>query len=286
MPVVPTGEILSAAYRERYGVAAINIVNDLTLEAVLAAATEQRAPLIVQTSVKTVRSIGYDVLYGMWTTMTANVPVPVALHLDHCPDRDVISRCLETGWNSVLFDASRMPIEENQRQTVEVVAEAKRYGAQVEGEVESITGVEDGIGSDQEAARQDLDDVVRFIETTGVDVFAPAIGNAHGVYSRTPTLDAQRVSDIVARVGIPMALHGGTGMSDEQFTDLISRGCAKINISTALKVAYMKSNLEFLKQAEQKNVWDPPSLFTAVHAAVKEMAADHMRRFGSVGKAG
>lgn len=286
MPVVPTGEILSAAYRERYGVAAINVVNDLTLEAVLAAATEQRAPLIVQTSVKTVRAIGYDVLYGMWTTMTANVPVPVALHLDHCPDRDVISRCLETGWNSVLFDASRMPIEENQRQTVEVVAEAKRYGAQVEGEVESITGVEDGIGSDQEAARQDLDDVVRFIETTGVDVFAPAIGNAHGVYSRTPTLDAQRVSDIVARVDIPMALHGGTGMSDDQFTDLISRGCAKINISTALKVAYMKSNLEFLEQAEQKNVWDPPSLFTAVHAAVKEMAADHMRRFGSVGKAG
>ena len=285
MPVVPTGEILSAAYRDRYGVAAINIVNDLTREAVLAAATEQRAPLIVQTSVKTVRSIGYDVLYGMWTTMTADVPVPVALHLDHCPDRDVISRCLKTGWNSVLFDASRMPIEENQRQTVEVVAEAKQYGAQVEGEVESITGVEDDVGSDEEAARQDLDDVVRFIETTGVDVFAPAIGNAHGVYSRTPTLDAQRVSDIVARVDIPMALHGGTGMSDDQFTDLISRGCAKINISTALKVAYMKSNLEFLKEAEQKNKWDPPSLFTAVHAAVKEMAADHMRRFGSVGKA-
>ena len=285
MPVVPTGEILSAAYRDRYGVAAINIVNDLTLEAVLAAATEQRAPLIVQTSVKTVRSIGYDVLYGMWTTMTANVPVPVALHLDHCPDRDVISRCLETGWNSVLFDASRMPIEENQRQTVEVVAEAKRYGAQVEGEVESITGVEDDIGSDEEAARQDLDDVVRFIETTGVDVFAPAIGNAHGVYSRAPTLDAQRVSDIVARVDIPMALHGGTGMTDDQFTDLIGRGCAKINISTALKVAYMKSNLEFLKEAEQKNKWDPPSLFTAVQAAVKEMAAEHMRRFGSVGKA-
>jgi Fructose/tagatose bisphosphate aldolase len=127
--------------------------------------------------------------------------------------------------------------------------------------------------------------VVRFIETTGVDVFAPAIGNAHGVYSRAPTLDSQRVSDIVARVDIPMALHGGTGMSDDQFTDLISRGCAKINISTALKVAYMKSNLEFLKQAEQKNKWDPPSLFAAVHAAVKGMAADHMRRFGSVGKA-
>jgi ketose-bisphosphate aldolase len=286
MPVVPTGEILARAYRDRYGVAAINIVNDLTLEAVLAAATELNAPVIVQTSVKTVRAIGYDVLYAMWTSMTADVPVPVALHLDHCPDREVISRCLQTGWNSVLFDASTLPIEENQRQTVEVVAEAKEYGAQVEGEVESITGVEDGIGSDTEAARQDLGAVVDFIRTTGVDVFAPAIGNAHGVYSSAPTLDAQRVSDIVAAVDIPMALHGGTGMSDDQFSDLISRGCAKINISTALKVTYMKANLEYLKQAEATNKWDPPSLFTAVGAAVKEMAADHMRRFGSAGKAG
>ncbi len=285
MPVVPTGEILADAYRERYGVAAINVVNDLTLEAVLAAATELAAPLIVQTSVKTVRSVGYDVLYGMWTTMTANVPVPVALHLDHCPDREVISRCLAAGWNSVLFDASRLPIEENQRQTVEVVAEAGRYGAQVEGEIESITGVEDGIGSDTEAARQDLDAVVGFIETTGVDVFAPAIGNAHGVYRSAPALDAQRVSDIVAAGGIPMALHGGTGMSDEQFTDLIARGCAKVNISTALKVAYMKANLDFLREAEAKDTWDPPSLFTAVGAAVKEMAAEHIRRFGSAGRA-
>jgi fructose-bisphosphate aldolase class II len=286
MPVVPTGDILARAYRDRYGVAAINVVNDLTLEAVLAAATELDAPVIVQTSVKTVRAIGYDVLYAMWTSMTADVPVPVALHLDHCPDREVISRCLRTGWNSVLFDASTLPIEENQRQTVEVVAEAREYGAQVEGEVESITGVEDGIGSDTEAARQDLGAVVDFIRTTGVDVFAPAIGNAHGVYSSAPALDSQRVSDIVAAVDIPMALHGGTGMSDDQFTDLIARGCAKINISTALKVTYMRANLEFLTQAEASGKWDPPSLFTAVGAAVKEMAADHMRRFGSAGKAG
>jgi ketose-bisphosphate aldolase len=285
MPVVPTGEILARAYRDRYGVAAINIVNDLTLEAVLAAAVELDAPVIVQTSVKTVRSVGYDVLYGMWTAMTADIPVPVALHLDHCPDRGVISRCLRTGWNSVLFDASTLPIEENQRQTVEVVAEAREFGAQVEGEVESITGVEDGIGSDTEAARQDLDAVVEFIRTTGVDVFAPAIGNAHGVYTSAPALDAQRVSDIVARVDIPMALHGGTGMSDDQFTDLISRGCAKINISTALKVSYMKANLAFLEQAEANDKWDPPSLFSAVGTAVKEMAADHMRRFGSAGRA-
>src|SRR4051812_20703173 len=103
MPVVATREILDRAFRERYGVAAINVVNDLTLEAVLAAAEELRAPLIVQTSVKTVKMEGLDVLFAMWREMTRDITIPVALHLDHCPDRDVISACLAKGWNSVLF---------------------------------------------------------------------------------------------------------------------------------------------------------------------------------------
>ena len=235
MPVVPLKDILDRAFKERYGVAAFNIVNDLTLEAVLAAAVELRAPVIVQTSVKTVKSIGRDVLYGMWRSMTAGIEVPVTLHLDHCPEREVISACLEGGWNSVLFDASSLPVEENQRQTKEVVAEARRYGAHVEGEIEGIKGVEDGVGSDEESTRQSLDVALTFIRETGVDCFAPAIGNAHGMYASAPTLDAQRVTDIVEAEPIPIALHGGSGMTDEQFADLIARGCAKVNISTALK---------------------------------------------------
>ena len=285
MPVVPLKQMLDRAFAERYGVAAINVVNDLTLEAVLAAAVDQRSPVIVQTSVKTVRSIGIDLLFAMWTELTAGIEVPVSLHLDHCPDRAFISSCLRKGWNSVLFDASALPVEENMRQTVDVVAEARSYGAHVEGEIESITGVEDDIGSDQESRRQSLPVALEFIRTTGVDVFAPAIGNAHGVYRSAPMLDAQRVSDIVAAEPIPIALHGGTGMTDAQFTDLIARGCAKVNISTALKVTYMQANLAFLRGAEERDRWDPPSLFTAVRTAVKDMAADHMRRFGSAGKA-
>ncbi len=285
MPAVPLSEILDRAFAERYGVAAINVVNDLTLEAVLAAAVQQRSPVIVQTSVKTVRAIGIDLLFAMWRELTADIDVPVTLHLDHCPDRAFISQCLRKGWNSVLFDASLLPVAENQRQTIEVVAEARSYGAHVEGEIEAITGVEDDIGSDEEARRQSLPVALEFIRTTGVDVFAPAIGNAHGVYQSEPTLDAQRVSDIVAAQPIPIALHGGTGLTDAQFTDLIARGCAKVNISTALKVTYMQANLAFLRDAEERGSWDPPSLFTAVRAAVLELAADHMRRFGSVGKA-
>jgi ketose-bisphosphate aldolase len=285
VPVVPLKDIVDRAFAERYGVAAINIVNDLTLEAVLAAAVQERSPLIVQTSVKTVRSIGLDLLFAMWRELTADIDVPVSLHLDHCPDRDVISGCLRKGWNSVLFDASALPVEENKRQTIEVVAEARSYGASVEGEIESITGVEDGIGSGEESRRQSLPVALDFIQTTGIDVFAPAIGNAHGVYRTEPKLDAQRVSDIVAAQPIPIALHGGTGMTDTQFADLIARGCAKVNISTALKVRYMRANLSFLRAAQERDSWDPPSLFTAVRAAVIDMAASHMTRFGSVGQA-
>jgi len=286
MPVVPLKEILDRAFKERYGVGAFNIVNDLTLEAVLAAAVDLRAPVIVQTSVKTVKSIGRDVLYGMWTTMTAGIEVPVTLHLDHCPEREVITSCLQAGWNSVLFDASSLPVEENQRQTMEVVAEARSHGAHVEGEIEGIKGVEDDVGSDQEADRQSLEIALGFIRATGIDCFAPAIGNAHGMYASEPKLDAQRVSDIVEAEPIPIALHGGSGMTDAQFSDLIARGCAKVNISTALKRTFMRSNLTFLRdEAEAQDKWDPPSLFKHVRADVVTMASDHIRRFGSEGKA-
>ncbi|MDX6501753.1 MAG: hypothetical protein QOG23_5013 [Blastocatellia bacterium] len=285
MPVVTLKQIVDRALADRYGVPAINVFNDLTLEAVLAAAVAERSPLIVQTSVKTVRSIGLDVLYGMWQTMTAGIEVPVCLHLDHCPDRQVITDCLRKGWNSVLFDASSLPVEENQRQTIEVVAEARSHGANVEGEIESITGVEDGIGSDEVAETQSLPVAIGFIRATGIDVFAPAIGNAHGVYHSEPTLDAQRVSDIVAAQPIPIALHGGTGMTDAQFKDLIGRGCAKVNISTALKVTFMKANLGYLRDAEERNAWDPPALFREVRAASLGLAKSYIRRFGSAGRA-
>jgi ketose-bisphosphate aldolase len=285
VPVVPLKEIVDRALAERYGVAAINIFNDLTLEAVLATAVEERSPLIVQTSVKTVRSVGLDVLYGMWESMTAGIEVPVSLHLDHCPDRQVITDCLRKGWNSVLFDASSLPVEENLRQTIEVVAEARAAGGHVEGEIEAITGVEDGIGSDDVAKRESLDVAIDFITRTGVDVFAPSIGNAHGVYVAEPKLDSQRVTDLLEATGVPIALHGGTGMSDAQFADLIARGCAKVNISTALKVTFMQSSLEFLKGAEAAQKWDPPSLFSDVRAAAMGMATRLIRQFGSAGKA-
>ena len=285
MGVVPLKEIVDPAFEARYGVPAINIFNDLTMEAVLAGAVEVNSPVILQTSVKTVRSIGSRVLFDMWQSLTRGIEVPVTLHLDHCPDRDVVTECLKAGWNSVLFDASSLPVEENQRQTIEVVAEARSYGAQVEGEIEAITGVEDDHGSDDIAQQQSLDTALAFIDATGIDVFAPSIGNAHGTYKAAPVLDAERVTEIVNARNIPIALHGGSGLSPEQFADLIARGCAKVNISTALKETFMQSSLAFLKQAEQNNKWDPPSLFKNTRADVITMVKELADQFGSAGKA-
>lgn len=282
MPVVPTKILVEQALAGRYAVPAFNVFNDLTMEAVLAAAEELQSPLIVQTSVKTVRSIGSGLLIAMWRAMTRDLRAPVALHLDHCPERSVISECLAAGWNSVLFDASKLSVEENQRQCIEVVLEARRHGAHVEGEIEAIQGVEDGIGSDEVSRAASLDVAIHFMVATGVDVFAPSIGNAHGVYRTEPRLDAQRVSDLIAATGVPMALHGGTGLKPAQFTDLIGRGCAKVNVSTAVKLRYLAANQQYL--AEHPEEGDPPALFHHVRAEVMDMAQDHIRMFGSEGK--
>ena len=283
MPIVATQEILQRAFRDQYGVPAINVVNDLTMAAVLGAAEEMRSPLIVQTSVKTIQMTGIEVMFAMWQEMTRALSVPVALHLDHCPEREVISRCLELGWNSVLFDGSKLTVEDNRRQCIEVVAEARRHGAAVEGEIEGFRRVEEEASSAEADAVQSLEVAVDFIRSTGVDCFAPAIGNAHGMYRTTPTLDAQRVSDIVAEVPIPIALHGGTGMTPEQFRDLIGRGCAKVNISTALKISFMQSGYDHMTANPAQ--YDPPALFRAQRAAVMDMARHHIEMFGSAGQA-
>ena len=283
MPVVPMREILDRAFRERYGVAAINVVDDLSLEAVLAAATDlagaaDRPDVAEDRQVDRRRSP----FYAMWRARADDVPVPVTLHLDHCPDREWISTCLRTGWNSVLFDGSELDVEENTRQTIEVVAEADGYGAQVEGEIESVLGVEDGIGSDEAGDVHPVEVSNTFIEATGVYSFAPAIGTAHGLYKGEPKLTPERVTEIVDVHPIPQVLHGGTGLTEAQFTDLIARGCAKVNISTALKIAFVDAHREYLEANPAKK--DPPSMLKHVRAAVKDMAERHIRIFGSAGR--
>jgi fructose-bisphosphate aldolase class II len=283
MPLASFKDVLDPAFEQRYGVAAFNIVDDLSTDAVLAAATALEAPVILQTSLKTVKQVGARVLHDMVRARADEAPVPVVLHLDHCPDREWITTCLREGWASVLFDGSHLDVAENTRQTTEVVAEAQQFGAHVEGEIESVLGVEDGVGSGQAGEIHPVDVSSRFIEATGVYAFAPAVGTAHGLYASKPHLMPERVTELVALQPIPMVLHGGTGLTPDQFQDCIARGCAKVNISTALKIALVEGYREHLEANPGKH--DPPSLFRHVREAVQAMAEQHIRIFGSAGRA-
>ena len=251
MPVVSLRDIVDPALEQRYGVPAINIVNDLTLAGVLEAAVEERSPLIVQTSVKTVRSVGSRVLYAMWTSMTAGIEVPVSLHLDHCPDRAVITECLEVGWNSVLFDASRLagggePAADGR---------GRRRGPPVRRPRRGRDRIDHRRRGRRRVRRR-----IRPADPGGVGAFIARPGWTSSP-RRSATRTAMYKHDADAgrpagrptssrRTGVPIALHGGSGLTDEQFRDLIARGCAKVNISTALKRHFMQSSLAFLKEAE------------------------------------
>jgi fructose-bisphosphate aldolase class II len=276
-------ELLRDAFAKRYGVGAFNIVNDLTMDAVLSAAQETRSPVIVQLSVKTVKQMGARLVRLMFQEMAGRVSVPATLHLDHCPDRKIIEECIAAGWNSVLFDASKLTYEDNLAQTREVVALAHAHGVAVEGEIEAIKGVEDGVGNEYGSPAVVLDRALAFMRQTGIDSFAPAIGTAHGLYKGEPRINFARVSEIVAAEPIPLVLHGGTGLSDAVFRDLIARGAVKVNISTQLKITFADAFRDYL--AVHPTEYDPIKLLTGVKKSVQAMVAGYIRVFGSEGRA-
>jgi len=275
--------ILKDAFDQRYGVGAFNIVDWVTMDAVLAAAAETKSPVIVQVSVKTVKVMGAKLIQLMFAEMARKVSIPATLHLDHCPDRAVIDQCIEAGWNSVLFDASKLSYEDNMAQTKAVVELAHRHGIAVEGELEAVKGVEDGIGDEYGGAVVALDKALAFIRETKIDSFAPAIGTAHGLYKGTPKINFNRVSEIVAAEPIPLVVHGGTGLSDETFAELIRRGAPKVNISTQLKITFADAFKNYL--TEKPTEYDPLKLLGAVKRDVMVRVKEFMKVFGSEGKA-
>lgn len=282
MPVASLKDILDPAFADRYGVAAFNVVDGVSLQAVIDAAAKLESPLIVQTSVKTVKFFGAKVLYQMFRAMADEAPVPIALHLDHCPEREWASICLRSGWtrscSTARISTSRRTRVRQRRSSRRRAVTALMWKGRSRAQ-----GVEDDVGSDEAGEVHPVEVSLKFIEDTGVYAFAPAIGTAHGLYAGSPNLTPERVTEMVEQRAIPMVLHGGTGLAPEQFQDLISRGCAKVNISTALKIAFVDAHREYLDANPTKQ--DPPALLKHVREAVKGMAIEHMRFFGSAGKA-
>jgi len=283
MSIVSLPEIMGPAFEQRYGVAAFNAVDDITMEGLIRAAEQSRSPLIIQISVKTVKFWGAEVIKDMFTNMARRVAVPVTLHLDHCPDPDVAKSCLELGWNSVLFDGSGLSYEENFQKTQEMVKLAEQSGASVEGELVAVAGVEDGVGSEEEGELLPINKEIEFIQETGIYCYAPPIGTAHGFYKAAPSIRYDRIQQLVEATMVPMVLHGGSGLANEVFKRLISLGAAKVNISTDLKKTYADGFRTYLEARPTE--YNPLKLIGSVRDDVIMMAQTYFKIFGSEGKA-
>lgn len=233
-------KVLEDSKKNGYSIAAFNVVNAITTEAVIKAAEELNKPVITQISTSTVKKIGIQGTLEMLENARRKAKVPVIIHLDHCPELEYIKECIKGGFQSVMFDGSHLGYEENIKMTKEVVEYAKAYHCHVEGEVGVISGVEDGVGSDY-GVLASFDETVRYINETGIDAIAPAVGTAHGLYNGEPHINFELIERLANETECPVVIHGGTGLTEERYRELVKAGSNKINISTALKHSYINA---------------------------------------------
>jgi tagatose 1,6-diphosphate aldolase GatY/KbaY len=291
MSIVNAKEIMIEAAQNHYAVGAFNVTDLLQFEAVIDAAVEKKAPVIVQTSVKPSQFLGTDLLVAIYRNLASTAPVPVCLHLDHCTDIAYCKKCADAGYTNIMIDASKKAYDENIRQTKEVVDYCHKAGnLSVEGELGTVSGVEDQVKvAEDEAQLANPKQSVEFVERTGLDIFAPAIGTAHGVYkTKNPKIDFDRLATINKMIngnGIktPLVVHGGTGLPEDYIKKLLAAGGAKFNVSTELKHTLIDTKFEYI--SAHRDEYDPGKIDIAVRDATRKAVIHWMEMLECVGKA-
>jgi len=273
--VNPIG-MIRAAQQKGVAVAAFNIHNMETMQAVVAAAAASGAPVMLQGTPGTLRSCGVKTLVAMATAMAEDCPVDLALHADHCGDRELLLECIRCGFTSVMVDGAHLPYEQNVAFVREIAAIARDRNVCVEGEIGRIGGVEDELTVD---ARQALltvpEEAAAYADAAGVDILAIAIGTAHGEYHGKPLLDFDRLADINRRVSLPLVLHGASGVDDADIRRAIGLGICKVNIATELKIPFTRALRDFFAADAREN--DPRKFFAPAKAAVQQVAQGKIR---------
>lgn len=284
MTLVSSTPLLQKARAEGYCIGAFNVHTLEMLQAVVEAAEETRSPLIIQSTVGTVKHLGPEYIAAAAKVAASQSTVPIALHLDHCSDFSIIMQCIRAGYTSVMIDASHDPFEENVAATRKVVEAAQAVGVNVEAELGRVGGVEDDIVvSEQDALLADPDECARFVELTGVHTLAPAIGTAHGIYKGEPNIDFDRIGRIAAKVAVPLVLHGGSGIPEAQVKRAVSLGMAKMNVATELRIVFSDAIKAVFAANPDEN--DPRKYMVPAKQALKAAAIEKMRLCGSIGKA-
>jgi ketose-bisphosphate aldolase len=290
MSIVNAKEILIEAAKGNYAIGAFNITDLIQMEGVVDAAIEKKSPLIIQTSVKPSQFIGTHVTVALYRAIASAAPIPICLHLDHCTDVNYCKKCADAGYTNIMIDASKLSFEDNIRQTKEIVDYAHKVGnISVEGELGTVSGVEDQVKvAENEAALANPAQSVEFVERTGLDLFAPAIGTAHGVYTtKNPKVDFDRLAKINSLLngkGIktPLVVHGGTGLSEEYIKKLIAAGGVKFNVSTELKRTLIDAKYDYITAHREE--YDPGKIDVAVRDAIRKAVGHWIDMLGSAGK--
>lgn len=290
MTITHARDMLVHATEEGFAVGAFNITSFIQLQAIVEAHVDRKAPLIIQTSVTPSKFLGQKTIVAAFRSLAEDAPIPVCLHLDHCTDVAYCKSCADHGWTNIMIDASKQSFEENIQQTKEVVAYCHLLeGVSVEGELGTVSGVEDQVKvASDEAQLCDPEQALEFIDRTGVDLFAPAIGTAHGVYkTKDPKIDFERLGRIAqlingSAVHTPLVIHGGTGLPADYVEELIRLGGSKFNVSTDLKHALIDATYDYVHS--HRDEYNPGKLDVAVKDATRTKVNHWIDMLGSAGK--
>ena len=282
MPLVTSEKMLLDAKKDGYAVGAFNVENMEMVKAVIAAAEELNAPVMLQTTPSTVKYGTLETFAGIVKAEAAKTKIPVCLHLDHGNSFELAVQAMKAGYTSVMIDGSHEDFENNIAVTKKVVDVANAFGIPVEAELGKVGGKEDDLEADADT-NTDPQEAKEFVERTGVSSLAVAIGTAHGFYVGTPVLDKQRVSAIKEVVDVPLVLHGASGLSEEDVRECVERGMCKVNYDTQLRVAYTDAVKKLLE--EKPETFDPKKLGVVAMEAVKEQVIARMKMCGCDGKA-
>ena len=304
--LVTNKDLMVPARKKGYAVPALNVQNLESLTAVAEAAAEEKSPVILAITPSVIKYAGMPYIVGMAKTAAQLSAVPISIHLDHGEDYETAAKCIEAGFSSVMIDGSFLKYEENIAVTKKVVAIAHPKGVSVEAELGKLAGIEERSVEEKDAILTDPETAKEFVEKTGVDTLAVAIGTSHGAYKfkSESKLDIERLKTISQKVSIPLVLHGASsvpqwliekatkygatlgnakGIPEAEIRKAISLGIAKVNVDTDLRLAFTASVRETLANSPKE--FDPRKILGPAKDAIKQVAKSKMQLFGSSGKA-
>lgn len=277
MPLSPIDDIIGPAYAGVSGVGAFNVVQIEHAEAIVAGAESAGLPVVLQISENTVKYHGALAPIGLASIAVAGMAqVPVAVHLDHAESADLVRRAVEIGFTSVMFDASKLPYGENVAATREITDYCHRANVRVEAELGEVGGKD---GAHAPGARTDPDEAAAFVEATAVDSLAVAVGSSHAMLTRDAVLDFELIARLRAAVGVPLVLHGSSGVSDAGLAEAVEAGMTKVNVSTHLNKSFTRTVREYL--GAHPDIVDPRRYLGPARAAVTEEVARLLRLLAS-----